>query len=238
MTASERRFKDAIYEQFARIGKAVSSPKRLELLDLLCQAERSVEALASAANLSTANTSQHLQVLRGARLVEAEKNGLHVIYRVAEPAVGEFFLVMRSLGQARLAEIEQISRDFFGGEKDFEAVGQQVLLERIREGEATLLDVRPAEEFLAGHLPGAISIPLPELRRRLEELPRDREVLAYCRGPYCVLSAEAVELLRAEGFAALRFEEGDPDRQLRGLPLAFGVAEAEPGKTGTIKTRF
>ncbi len=222
MSTPKRYFKDAVYGQFARIGKAVSSPKRLELLDLLCQTERSVDALAREASLSIANASRHLQILRAARLVEAEKRGLHVIYRLADPAVGECFLAMRTLAEARLAEIEQITRSFFGGEEYFEPVNQEVLLGRVREGAVTVLDVRPYEEYLSGHLPGAISIPLPELKRRLGELPRNREIVAYCRGPYCVLSAEAVELLRAEGFKAIRFEKGVLDWQGHGLSLALG----------------
>jgi len=224
MSTSKRHFKDAIYEQFARVGKAVSSPKRLELLDLLCQTERSVESLAKEASLSIANTSRHLQVLRAARLVEAEKNGLHVIYRIADPTVGEFFLSLRKLSEVRLAEIEQITRSFFADRDGLEPVNQETLLGRVREGAVTVLDVRPAEEYLSGHLPGAVSIPLQELKRRLAELPRDREVVAYCRGPYCVLSAEAVELLRSKGFRAIRFEEGVLDWQAHGLPLARGAA--------------
>lgn len=225
MSTTKRHFKDAVYEQFARIGKAVSSPKRLELLDLLCQTERSVEALAREASLSIANASRHLQILRAARLVEAEKQGLHVIYRISDPAVGEFFLSLRKLSEARLAEIEQITRSFFADRDGLEPVNQETLLDRVREGAVTVLDVRPHEEYLSGHLPGAVSIPLPELKRRLAELPRNQEVVAYCRGPYCVLSAEAVELLRSEGFRAIRFEEGVLDWQAHGLPLARGATD-------------
>ncbi len=208
MSTPKRNFKDAIYGQLSRIGKGVSSPKRLELLDLLCQTERSVEALAKEASLSIANTSRHLQILRAARLVEAEKRGLHVIYRLADPAVGQYFLAMRKLAEARLAEIEQITRSFFGEIDGFAPVNQKTLLKLIREGAVTVLDVRPTEEYQSGHLPHAVSIPLAELKRRLAELPRDREIVAYCRGPYCVLSAEAVEMLRSEGFKAIRYEEG------------------------------
>ena len=219
MANHKRRFKDAIYEQFSRIGKAVSSPKRLELLDLLCQGERTVEALAREAGLSIANASQHLQVLRAARLIEAEKQGLYVTYRLADPAVCEFFRSMRVLAEARLAEVTQIARKFFEGIDGFEPVDREALLERVSEGEATVIDVRPAEEYRAGHIPGAVSIPLPELKRRLAELPRDREIVAYCRGPYCVLAAEAVQVLRAEGFRAVRLEDGVQDWRARGLPV-------------------
>jgi rhodanese-related sulfurtransferase len=228
MSTPKRRFKDAIYEQFARIGKSVSSSKRLELLDLLCQTERTVESLAQEAGLSIANTSQHLQILRAARLVEAEKKGLYVTYRVADPTVGEFFFAMRKLAEARLAEIELITRNFFGDRESFDAVNQEELLDRVKNGAVTVLDVRPSEEYLSGHLPGSISIPLSELKRRLAELPRGQEIVAYCRGPYCVLSAEAVEFLREAGFKAVRFEEGVQDWQAHGLPLAYGVGTQPP----------
>lgn len=218
MSIAKHRFKDAVYGQFARIGKAVSSPKRLELLDLLYQTERTVESLAREASLSIANTSGHLQVLRAACLVAAQKKGLHVICRIADPAVAGFFLAMRKLAEARLAEIEQIACSFFGERERFEPVDRGTLLERARQGEMTVLDVRPPEEYLAGHLPGAISSPLPELKRRRAELPKSQEVVAYCRGPYCVLSAEAVELLRSAGFRAVRFEEGFGTGRRAGSP--------------------
>jgi rhodanese-related sulfurtransferase len=229
MSSSKRPYKDAIYEQFARIGKAVASPKRLELLDLLCQGERTVEVLAREANLSVANTSQHLQVLRGAHLAEAEKRGLHVVYRIAEPQVADFFHALRALAETQLAEVEQLTRRFFAGKDGLEAVGRETLLERVGSGMVAVLDVRPPEEYRAGHLPGALSIPLAELRRRLAELPRDREIVAYCRGPYCVLSAEAVEILRAEGFRAVRMEEGVQEWQQRGLSIETDIApQKEP----------
>src|SRR5258706_9193950 len=158
--SSKRQFKDAIYDQFARIGKAVSSPKRLELLDLLCQGERTVEALAVEAELSIANTSQHLQVLRAARLVATSKKGLYVAYRVADPAVGEFVRCIRVLAEKQLAEVEQISRRFFEGRRDLEAIDRAGLVKRVRKGEVIVLDVRPAEEYRAGHIPGALSIPI------------------------------------------------------------------------------
>jgi len=226
MSNPKRRFKDAIYEQFSRLGKAVSSPKRLELLDVLCQGERTVEGLAREAGLSIANASQHLQVLRAARLVEAEKSGLYVTYRIADPAVCELFRSMRVLAEARLAEVTQIARRFFEGIDGFEPVDREGLLERVSEGAATVIDVRPAEEYRAGHIAGAVSIPLPELKRRLAELPKDRDIVAYCRGPYCVLAAEAVQVLRAEGFRAVRLEDGVQDWQARGLPVSSCAEEA------------
>jgi rhodanese-related sulfurtransferase len=222
MKNRNRRFRDAIYEQFARIGKAVSSPKRLELLDLLCQGERTVEALAKEAGLAVANASQHLQVLRGARLIEAEKVGLFVIYRLADQSVCEFFRTMRILAENRLAEVEQIKRQFLAGREGMEPVDRDELLKRVREGAVTVLDVRPTEEYRAAHIPGALSIPLKELKRRLSQLPRDREIVAYCRGPYCVLTIQAVEILRAKGFHAVRLEEGIPDWRAMGFPVAVG----------------
>jgi rhodanese-related sulfurtransferase len=222
MKNPNRAFKDAIYEQFARIGKAVSSPKRLELLDLLCQGERTVEVLAKESGLTIANASQHLQVLRAARLVEAEKEGLFVIYRLADQTVCEFFRSMRLLAERRLAEVEHIKRRFLEGREGMEPVDREALLERVREGAVTVLDVRPVEEYNAGHIPGAISVPLKALTLHLSELPHDQEIVAYCRGPYCVLSIQAVEMLRAKGFHAVRLEEGIQDLRVMGFPIAEG----------------
>lgn len=216
MTTPHRRFKDAIYGQFARIGKAISAPKRLELLDLLCQGPRTVDALAQQAALSVANTSQHLQVLRAARLVDAEKKGLYVEYRLADPDVCRFFLALRGLAEARLAEVDQVTRAYFDERGAMEAVEADELLRRVKRGEVTVLDVRPAEEYRAGHIPGALSIPVDELKARLKELPKAREVVAYCRGPYCVMAVEAVELLRKKGFTAHRMEDGVADWRARG----------------------
>ena len=222
MKNPNRAFKDAIYEQFARIGKAVSSPKRLELLDLLCQGPRTVEVLAKESGLTVANASQHLQVLRSARLAETEKEGLFVTYRLADPAVCEFFRAMRLLAEGRLAEVEQIKRQFLEGREGMEPMDREELLALVRQGAVTVLDVRPVEEFKAGHVAGALSIPLQELKLRLSDLPRDRKIVAYCRGPYCVLSVEAVEMLRAEGFQAIRIEEGIQDFRVMGFPIAVG----------------
>ncbi len=211
-----RGFKDAIYEQFARLGKAVSAPKRLELLDLLCQGPRTVEVLADQAALSVANASQHLQVLRAARLVEAEKQGLHVEYRLAGEDVCEFFLALRTLAEGRLAEIERVTREYLGQRDAMETVARGELLRRVKSGEVTVLDVRPPEEYRAAHIPGAVSIPLGELKARFKELPKNRDVVAYCRGPYCVFAVEAVELLRKKGFKAHRMQEGVLDWRSRG----------------------
>ena len=222
MKNPNRAFKDAIYEQFARIGKSVSSPKRLELLDLLCQGPRTVEVLAKESNLAVANASQHLQVLRAARLVAAEKEGLYVIYRLADQKVCEFFRTMRVLAESRLAEVEQIKRRFLEGREGMEPVDRNALLELVRKGAVTVLDVRPVEEYNAAHIPGAISIPLKELQLRLLDLPRDQEIVAYCRGPYCVLSIQAVEMLRSRGFQAVRLEEGIQDLRAMGFPISTG----------------
>lgn len=226
MAQTNRRFKDAIYEQFARIGGAVGSPRRLELLDLLCQGPRTVEALSRQAGQSLANTSHHLQVLRAARLVEAEKEGLFVTYRLAGDEVCTFFQALRGLAESRLAEIERITKTFLEERGALEPVQRDLLLERVRGGEVTVLDVRPREEFEAGHIPGAISVPLEELERRLSELPRDAEIVAYCRGPYCVLSIEAVALLKERGFTALRMEDGVPEWRAHDWPIETGEGNA------------
>jgi len=222
VTTPPRRFKDAIYEQFARLGKAISAPKRLELLDLLCQGPRTVEALAEQAAISVANASQHLQVLRAARLVDAEKKGLYVEYRLADDEVGGFFLALRGLAEARLAEVERVTEDYLESRGAMEAVEGEELLRRVKSGEVTVLDVRPPEEFHAGHIPGALSIPLGELKARLKELPKGRDVVAYCRGPYCVMAIEAVELLRTKGFKAHRMEQGVVDWRARGWRVEVG----------------
>jgi rhodanese-related sulfurtransferase len=214
-----KRFKDAIYEQLARLGKAISAPKRLELLDLLCQGPRTVESLAEQAGISVANASQHLQVLRAARLVDAEKKGLYVEYRLAGGEIGLFVFAMRRLAETRLPEIDQVTREYFEQRGAMEAVDGEELLRRVKSGDVTVLDVRPLEEYRAGHIPGAISIPVGELEARLKELPGDREVVAYCRGRYCVMALEAVELLRKQGFQAHRMEQGVVDWQARGWSI-------------------
>ena len=220
MTTAHRRFKDAIYEQFARVGKAIAAPKRLELLDLLCQGPRTVEALAEQAAISVANASQHLQVLRAARLVEAEKQGLYVEYRLADEEVCRFFLSVRGLAESRLAEVDQVTRAYFDRRSAMEPVEDAELLRRVKSGEVTVLDVRPPEEYRAGHIPGALSMPIGELKARLKELPKGRQVVAYCRGPYCVWAVEAVELLRKKGFKAYRMEQGVVDWRARGFRVA------------------
>lgn len=227
---TNREFKDAIYEQFARIGKAISSAKRLELLDLLSQGERTVEVLARSANISLANASQHLQVLRTARLVETEKNGLFVTCRLANAQVGDLLHTLTSLAEDRLAEIERITRQFIEGHPGLEPVDRATLRERVLSGAVTLLDVRPREEYQAGHISGALCVPLEELEERLDGLPRDQEIVAYCRGPYCVLAVEAVERLKARGFKAYRMEDGIVEWRSLGLPVEEAVRTATDGQ--------
>lgn len=222
MKNPNRVFKDQVYEQLSRIGKAVASPQRLELLDLLSQGPRTVENLAQESHLTIANTSRHLQVLRAARLIDAEKEGVFVRYRVADEAVADFFRSLRVLAASRLAELDQIARHFFKNRDTLEPVDRKALLARARKGLVTVLDVRPTEEYRSGHIAGAVSLPLHELQERLAELPRDQDIVAYCRGPYCVLAAQAVELLREHGFRVTRLEDGVADWRAHGLPVAVG----------------
>jgi rhodanese-related sulfurtransferase len=212
--------KKDLYEQLSRLGKAVASPARLQLLDLLCQGPRTVESLAHEADLTLANTSQHLRVLHGARLVETEKEGLFVTYRLADASVCAFFHSMRSLGENRLAEVESILRQFREAPDSLEPMEKKTLVSRVRKGEVILLDVRPEEEYRAVHIFGAVSVPLKNLKAHLSKLPRGKEVVAYCRGPYCVLAGEAVRLLKAKGFRAMRLEDGVPEWRAQGLPVA------------------
>lgn len=219
---TDRALKDRLYDQFARIGKAIANPHRLELLDLLCQAPRTVEELAQEARLTLANASQHLQVLRGARLVEGRRQGSHVYYRLADEAVGRLLRQIQELGRLRLAEVDQVVRDFFERRDRLEPVTPRTLWERMRRGDVIVLDVRPETEYRAGHIAGARSIPLTELERRLAELPDDREIVAYCRGPYCVFAVRALEILHRHGFRARRMEGGLLEWKAAGLPVTTG----------------
>lgn len=216
------RFKTAIYEQIARIGKAAASPSRLELLDLLTQGPKTVEALARHTGQALANTSHHLKVLRGARLVEAEKAGLYVTYRLADDQVGDFLLDLRKLAQARLADMERVSRQYLEQRGALEAISDDELLRRVRAGDVTVVDVRPREEYLAGHIPGALSLPLADLKASVRQLPKNRDVVAYCRGPYCVMALDAVNLLRRRGFRAHRMEHGVLEWRARGWRVETG----------------
>jgi rhodanese-related sulfurtransferase len=220
MNANEKRtFKNSLYEQFARIGKALASPHRLELLDVLVQCERTVEALAQETGMSVANASQHLQVLRAARLVETRREGTSIYYRLASEGVSTLWLSLRQVGEAHLAEIDRVVETFLHDRTHLQPIEASTLLERLRSDQVILLDVRPVEEYNAGHLPQALSMPVGELEVRLSELPADKEIIAYCRGPYCVFADEAVALLRASGYDARRFEQGVADWRMLGLPV-------------------
>jgi rhodanese-related sulfurtransferase/DNA-binding transcriptional ArsR family regulator len=219
---SYRDFKDPLYVQFARVGHAVASPKRIELLDLLSQGEKTVEQLAEQSGVSVKNTSAHLRVLRQARLVETRRDGTYVHYRLAGDDVFRFLRDLQTLGRNRLAEVEQAAKLYIDGRDELEPVTLQELRRRLREDDVTLIDVRPPDEYRAGHIPGALSIPVNQLKRRLAEIPKRREVVAYCRGPYCVYSVEAVEILRKSGYRARRTGEGLPDWRASGLPVVTG----------------
>lgn len=216
MPPSARAYKRRVYEQLARAGRALSSARRLELLELLSQRPRTVESLARLAGLSVVSTSQHLQVLRAARLVDAERQGTFVEYRVAGSVVEAAIVALRHLAEEREREIRDLTRDFLERRGVLEEVDSAELVRRVRAGDVTVLDVRPADEFDSGHLPGAISIPLAELEARLRELPRRRPVVAYCRGPYCMMSADAVATLRRRGFTAHRLDQGVVEWRARG----------------------
>ncbi|MGH8992539.1 MAG: ArsR/SmtB family transcription factor [Acidimicrobiia bacterium] len=217
-----RDVKDPLYEQFARVGKVLGSSRRIELLDLLAQGERSVEELADLTGMEVGNTSAHLQVLRGARLVETRKAGTRVFYRLAGDEVTRLLVALQDAAHARLAEVGDVVRTHLSDPDGLEAVGRQELLDRAGRGEVVVLDVRPAVEYRAGHIPGAVSIPVDELEARLGELPEGVEVVAYCRGPYCVFAGDAVRLLRGQGRRARRLVDGLPEWRLAGLPVAAG----------------
>src|ERR671934_2367913 len=210
------REKDVVFEAIAVMGKAFASPRRLELLDLLAQAPRTVDELARASDQSTANTSQHLQALHAAGMVTRTREGTSVRYALAGDEVLSLWLALRDASVARLAEVERAARDYLGG--DVDAIGRDELIARLRKGDVVLVDVRPREEFAAGHITGARSIPLEELEDRLAELPPDHEVVAYCRGPFCAFAHDAVRRLRAAGRPARRLEEGWPEWRLAGAP--------------------
>jgi rhodanese-related sulfurtransferase len=210
--ADERTRKDALFEAIALMGKGFASPVRLELLDLLAQAPRAVQELARASGQSLANTSQHLQALQAAGLVSRRREGTSVRYTLAGEDVLALWLALRGASAARLAEVERAARDYLG--EEVEAIGRDELLARLRRGDVVLIDVRPEEEFAAGHIDGARSIPIDELKRRLTELPQDREVIAYCRGPFCAYAHEAVRTLKRAGHDARRLDHGWPEWKL------------------------
>ena len=212
-------FKKQLYAQFARLGKALSSGHRLELLEYLAQSERTVDVLAKLTGLSIANTSQHLQLLRQTGLVSTRREGLYVHYRLADPQIIVLMNLMQQLGEKQLAEVERLVASYLTKKDQLEPIPRTELLQRVRDGMVTILDVRPNEEYAAGHVPGALNVPLKELEQQLETLPREQEVVAYCRGAYCILAFEAVARLREEGFKARRLEDGFPEWQHAGLPV-------------------
>jgi rhodanese-related sulfurtransferase/DNA-binding HxlR family transcriptional regulator len=212
--------KQVIYENLAEVAQALGHAHRLELLEHLAQGKRSVEELSSRAHLTFANTSRHLQILRRARLVEKKRHGKHVVYRLAGDAeVVALIKALGTIGERNMAEIGRVVTDYFHARDSLEPVSREDLVGRLRDDLITVLDVRPEDEFALGHLPGALNIPLAELERRLSELPKSREVIAYCRGPYCVLSFEAVAALRARGYRVRRLEDGYPEWKAAGLPV-------------------
>lgn len=221
-----REFKDAVFEQFARVASGFDSPKRLEIVDLLLQGPRSVEAIAQQTAMSVANTSRHLQVLRVAGLVISTRDAQRIVYRLADPAVAEAYRVLRQLAEARIAEVRQLAGAFFAEVDGATSVGIEELLARVEGGGVTVIDVRPREEFDAGHIPGALSVPLADLATRLTELPANTSIVAYCRGPYCVMSAEAVRQLRAAGFDARRTDAGVEEWRRAGRPVVTSAASA------------
>jgi rhodanese-related sulfurtransferase/DNA-binding transcriptional ArsR family regulator len=216
---SEQNFKSDLFEQFARIGKALSSGKRLEMLEFLAQAERSVEQLADLARLSVANTSQHLQQLRHIGLVTARKEGLYVHYRIAGDSIVRLVATLRAVGEENLADVNRLVKLFLDSKDNLEPVPAKELWQRVKQGLVTVLDVRPPEEYAQGHIRGAINVPVTELKKRLHHIPAGQEVVAYCRGPYCLLAYEAVQVLRKKGIKARRMEDGYPEWRLRGLPV-------------------
>lgn len=213
-------FKQDLFAQFARVGKALSNGNRLELLEFLAQGERSVEALAKVSGLSVANTSQHLQQLRLAGLVSSRKQGLKVYYSISSDDVISLLAILRKVAEHHLADVEELVQTFLTVKDDLEPIPRDELLQRVRDDLVTVIDVRPPEEYSAGHVPGAVNVPLKELENYLKQTDRQQEIVAYCRGPHCILAFEAVEQLRKKGLKARRLEDGFPEWKNAGLPVA------------------
>ena len=218
--ASSESPKRLLFRQFATVAKAVAHEHRLELLEALAQGERSVDILAKRTGLSIANASQHLQQMRRAGLIASRREGKFILYRLLDPAVLELVAALTRIGERHVAEVDVIVREYFDGRDALEPITRKELLARMKQGNVQVLDVRPEDEFALGHLPGATSVPLDQLKRRLAKLDPTKEIIAYCRGPYCVLSFETVALLRKKGFKARRLEDGWPEWREAGLPVA------------------
>lgn len=214
--------KKKVFEQFARVAKSLASSNRLELLEALAQGEKSVDGLAQATGMSVANTSHHLQILRDSGLAESRKEGLHVIYRLSDDQIPALLGCISRIAEKHLAEVERIVREHFDVRDALTPVGRNELMTRVQEDGAMVIDVRPAEEYEAGHIPGAINIPVDELPRHLASLPQEQEIVAYCRGPYCMLAFEAVARLRKAGYRARRLEDGFPEWKAESRPVDSG----------------
>jgi rhodanese-related sulfurtransferase/predicted transcriptional regulator len=229
---SSQNLKQLIYSQVARVGKVVSHGHRLELFEYLAQGERTVEVLAKLTGLSVANTSQHLRVMRQSGLVKARKDGLYVYYSLADDEIVRLLTSMRKLAETHLADVDRLVRAYLTVKDELEPIPRRELLARARKGIVTVLDVRPPEEFASGHVPGAVNVPLKELAKRLKDLPQDQEIVAYCRGPHCVLAFEAVAQLREKGFQARRMEDGFPEWREAGMPVEKTVAMESSNSKG------
>lgn len=214
-----RQIKDLLYEQVARMGKAASSPKRLELLELLCQSEMNVEQLAGEAQISIKLTSAHLSVLKAASLVVSRREGKNIFYSLAAPDVARFWVEIRSLAEERLLDLQAALGNLVAGSEQLASMDRAALLREAESGEVVVIDVRPESEYVAGHLPFARSIPVAELKKRIAEIPKDKTIVAYCRGPFCLLAGEAVSLLQEAGHHAVRLEDGVAEWQARGLSI-------------------
>ena len=217
---NSRAIKDLLYEQVARVGKAVSSPKRLELIEVLSQGEKSVEQLAKEAEISVKLASAHLKQLKSARLVETRREGKNIYYRLIDAEVASLWVVLRRLAEERLLELQAAMKALVSRPDELSPLSGSELLRQTRRGDVVVIDVRPEDEYHTAHLPNARSIPLPELKQRLSELPRTRPIVAYCRGPFCLMAKDAVELLTKRGFSAVRLEQGVAEWRSLGLPLA------------------
>ena len=214
-----REFKDLIFEQFAKVAQAFSAPKRLEIIDILAQGERDVDSLSRQVSMTIANTSRHLQILKQARLAESRREGVRIIYRLADDDVVQCWMNLQLLAEKRSSEIREVTRMFFEERDTMEPITKNELLNLIQNNEVIVLDVRPAVEYKTEHISGALSIPLSELNKRINEIPKSRNVIAYCRGKYCVLSAEAMSILKSAGIKAIRLKDGFPEWKQAGLPV-------------------